>query len=137
MSDMPQEQPAASVRAIDLLAHAVFTWVRHETMGQRFRGNPVGADEQSALAAGFIAGLRTRIGLSDSEAALVAYVYALMSGERKDAAGMVDKLLVHDVGLRFSCSGYLQGLQAARTLLCDFEVERVALKIDSKMFGSA
>jgi hypothetical protein len=137
MSDIPQDQPAESLRAIDLLARTVFTWVRQETLGQRFRGNTVCADEQSALAAGFIAGLRTRIALRDSEAEMVAYVYALMSGERNGAAAMSNKLLVQDAGLRFSCSGYLQGLQAARKLLCNFEIERVDSKSDSIIFRSA
>ena len=124
MSDLPQGQLAESVRAIDLLACTVFTWVRQQSMEQRFRGVPMSADEQSALAAGFIAGLRAHIRLPDSDAALVAYVYALMSGERTGAAALVDRLLSRDEDLLLPCSGYLHGLQAARTLLCDYAVLR-------------
>lgn len=131
MSNLPPVQSAEPVRAIDLMARAVFTWVRQEVMNQRFRGDSVSSDEQCALAAGFIAGLRSRIGLGDPEAALLAYAYALMSGERTGAAALVEKLLVQEADFQFSCSGYLHGLQAARTLLCKFQTFRINPPADS------
>ena len=132
MSSIPPSQSAEPVRAIDLLARAVFTWVRQEAMDHRFRGISVSADEQCALAAGFIAGLRSRIGLGDSEAALLAYVYALMAGERAGAVALAAKLLVQQEGDgKFSCSGYLHGLQAARTLLSEFQLPRINLVVES------
>ena len=122
MSSFPPASSVALVNAIDLMARAVFTWVRQEAMDHRFRGISVSADEQYALAAGFIAGLRSRIGLGDSEAALLAYTYALMTGERAGATALVGKLLgQQEGGAQFSCSGYLNGLQAARTLLVEFQ----------------
>jgi hypothetical protein len=132
MSSTPPGSSLALVNAIDLMARAVFTWVRQESMDNRFRGISVSADEQCALAAGFIAGLRSRIGLGDSEAALLAYVYALMIGERAAAAALVRKLLAEQEGdTIFSCSGYLHGLNAARTLLCEFQMVRINLSTES------
>jgi hypothetical protein len=132
MSSFPSGSSAALVNAIDLMARAVFTWVRQEAMEHRFRGVSISTDEQCALAAGFIAGLRSRIGLGDSEAALLAYVYALMTGERAGAAALVVKLLAQQDGdAKFSCSGYLNGLQAARTLLCEFQRVRLNLPAES------
>jgi hypothetical protein len=55
MSSLPPGSSLALVNAIDLMARAVFTWVRQESMDNRFRGISVSADEQCALAAGFIA----------------------------------------------------------------------------------
>jgi len=132
MSNFPPGSSAALVNAIDLMARAVFTWVRQEAMEHRFRGVSISTDEQCALAAGFIAGLRSRIGLGDSEAALLAYVYALMTGERAGAAALVVKLLAQQDGDgKFSCSSYLNGLQAARTLLCEFQRVRLNLPTES------
>jgi len=132
MSSFPPGSSAALVNAIDLMARAVFTWVRQEAMEHRFRGVSISTDEQCALAAGFIAGLRSRIGLGESEAALLAYVYALMTGERAGAAALVVKLLAQQDGdAKFSCSGYLHGLQAARTLLCEFQRVRLNLPTES------
>lgn len=132
MSSFPPGSSAGLVNAVDLMARAVFTWVRQEVMERRFRGVSISTDEQCALAAGFIAGLRTRIGLGDAEAALLAYVYALMTGERAGAAALVGKLLAQKEGVgEFSCSGYLHGLQAARTLLCEFQRVRPNLPTES------
>jgi len=132
MSSIPPGQSAEPVRAIDLLARAVFTWVRQEAMDHRFRGISVSADEQCALAAGFIAGLRSRIGMGDSEAALLAYVYALMTGERIDALTLAGKLLAQqEADGKLSCSGFLHGLQAARTLLSEFQLAGLSLAVDA------
>jgi len=132
MSSFPPGSSAALVIAIGLMARAVFTWVRQEAMEHRFRGVSISTDEQCALAAGFIAGLRSRIGLGESEAALLAYVYALMTGERAGAAALVVKLLAQQDGdAKFSCSGYLHGLQAARTLLSEFQRVRLNLPTES------
>jgi len=132
MSSIPPGQSAEPVRAIDLLARAVFTWVRQEAMDHRFRGISVSADEQCALAAGFIAGLRSRIGLGDPEAALLAYVYALMTGERSGAVALATKLLAQqERDGKFSCSGYLHGLQTARALLAEFHMFRINLAVES------
>jgi hypothetical protein len=121
MSESAREKYSFSLRSIDLLARAVFTWVRQEAMESRFRGVPLSAEEQDRLAAGFIAGLRARLALRESEAELVAYAYALMIGERSGAAALAALLIDCDSELRFSCAGYLRGSHAARTLLCDLE----------------
>jgi len=132
MSSFPPGSSAALVNAIDLMARAVFTWVRQEAMEHRFRGVSISTDEQCALAAGFIAGLRSRIGLGESEAALLAYVYALMTGERAGAAALAGKLLAQQEGdAKLSCSGYLNGLHAARTLLHEFQLVRLNPATDS------
>lgn len=122
MSESAREKYGYSLRAIDLLARAVFTWVRQEAMDSRFRGVPLSAEEQDRLAAGFMAGLRTRLALLESEAELVAYAYALMIGERSGAAALAALLIDRDSALRFSCAGYLRGSHAARTLFSDLEL---------------
>ena len=105
------------IRDIDMMARAAFTWVRQQAMEQRFLGLPVTAAEESELAAGFLAGLKARLGLCDSESTLVAYVYALMRGERTGAAASARDLLAREPGASVSCAGYLHGLAAARNVL--------------------
>jgi len=102
---------------IDMMARAAFTWVRQQAMEQRFLGLPVSAAEECELAAGFLAGLKARLGLGDSESALVAYVYALMRGERAGAAKTARELLAREPAAAMSCAGYLHGLAAARNVL--------------------
>jgi len=100
-----------------MIARAAFTWVRQQAMEQRFLGLPVNAVEESELAAGFLAGLKARLGLCDSESTLVAYVYALMRGERSGATAAARDLLAREPGAAISCAGYLHGLAAARHVL--------------------
>jgi hypothetical protein len=117
MFSAPPHNANTYVRDIDSMARAVFTWVRQQSMEQRFLGVPVSEAEQSELAAGFIAGLRARLGLADSESILVAYVFALMRGERSAAANIAQNLLNREPGAAVSCAGYLHGLSAARRIL--------------------
>jgi len=112
------------IRDLDSMARAVFTWVRQQSMEQRFLGVPVSDAEQCELAAGFLAGLKARFGLGDAESSLVAYVYALMRGERSDAATAACNLIVRDPGAAMSCAGYMHGLQAARQLLGEQHIRR-------------
>jgi hypothetical protein len=108
-----------SVQSIDSMARAVFTWVRQQAMEQRFLGIPITEAEQLELAAGFLAGMRARLGLGDSESTLVAYVYSLMRGERSGATNSARILLSREPGVAVSCAGYLHGLNAARQLMCE------------------
>ena len=117
MKDQPSDQHHNRIRDIDMMARAAFTWVRQQAMEQRFLGLPVTAAEESELAAGFLAGLKARLGLCDSESTLVAYVYALMRGERTGAAASARDLLAREPGASVSCAGYLHGLAAARNVL--------------------
>ena len=91
-----RENPDLDIRDIDSMARAVFTWVRQQAMEQRFLGVPVSEAEQLELAAGFLAGLRARLGLCDSETTIVAYVYALMRGDRVEAANAAEQLISRD-----------------------------------------
>jgi hypothetical protein len=73
--------------------------------------------EELDLAAGFLAGLRVRLTLGSAESAFLAYVYALMSGERAGAKNTANRLLSRGSADVPSCSGYLFGLKAARELM--------------------
>ena len=125
MSEQPEKhQPADPIRDIDMMARAAFTWVRQQAMEQRFLGLPVTADEECELAAGFLAGLKARLGLCDSESTLVAYVYTLMRGERTNAADSARNLLAREHNATISCAGYLHGLAAARNVLGEHHTPR-------------
>lgn len=117
MPDHTSATPDEFVRDIDSLARVVFTWVRQQAMERRFLGIPASEAEQCELAAGFLAGLRARFALGESEATLVAYVYGLMRGERANATDAVGSLLNKDAALGLSCVGYAKGLKAARAIL--------------------
>lgn len=131
MSGLAREKFCYSLHSIDLLARAVFTWVRQDAMDRRFSGVPVPAEEQYKLAAGFLAGLRTRFELLDSDAELVAYAYALMTGERFGAAALAGLLIERDSHVWLSCSEYLRAMRAARTLISDLEWLEKGLVIGS------
>lgn len=105
------------LRDIDLMARAVFTWVRQEAMDQRFLGAPVSDSEQSELAAGFLAGLQARLGLGDSDSTMVAYIYSIMRGERSGATRAARDLISRSPTMAASCAGYLHGLNAALLML--------------------
>ena len=105
------------IRDIDSMARAAYTWVRQQTFEQRFIGLPVSEAEESDLAAGFLAGLKLRLGLHDADLMLLAYVYALMTGHRSDALDKAEALLDRNSVALASASGYLHGLRAARELL--------------------
>jgi hypothetical protein len=113
----PFDSTDTCVRDIDSMARAVFTWVRQQAMEQRFLGIPITDSEQLELAAGFLAGMRARLGLGDSESSLVAYVYSLMRGDRAGALNAARFLLSRELGATVSCAGYLHGLDAARQLM--------------------
>jgi hypothetical protein len=117
MQDQARDPHQERIRDIDMMARAAFTWVRQQAMEQRFLGLPVNAVEESELAAGFLAGLKARLGLCDSESTLVAYAYALMRGERSGATAAARDLLAREPGAAISCAGYLHGLAAARHVL--------------------
>jgi hypothetical protein len=117
MQDQASDNHQQRIRDIDMMARAAFTWVHQQAMEQRFLGLPVNPAEESELAAGFLAGLKARLGLCDSESNLVAYVYALMRGERSGAATAARNLLAREPGAAVSCAGYLHGLAAARQVL--------------------
>jgi hypothetical protein len=117
MPDQHQNPRQDPIRDIDMMARAAYTWVRQQAMEQRFLGLPVTAAEECELAAGFLAGLKARLGLCDSESSLVAYVYVLMRGERSGAAASARNLLAREPGAAVSCAGYLHGLAAARNVL--------------------
>ena len=102
---------------IDTMARALFTWVRQQSMEQRFLGFPVTAAEEYELAAGFLAGLKVRLGLAFEESMLVAYGYTLMRGERNNALAAARNLLNRETSVSISCAGYLHGLEAARRVL--------------------
>jgi hypothetical protein len=105
------------LRDLDLMARAVFTWVRQEAMDQRFLGAPVSDSEQSELAAGFLAGLQARLGLGDSDSTMVAYIYSIMRGERTGATRAARDLIRRSPAMAASCAGYLHGLNAALLML--------------------
>lgn len=111
------------LRDIDLMARAVFTWVRQEAMDQRFQGVPVSDAEQSEMAAGFLAGLQARLGLGDSDSKMVAYIYAIMRGERIGATRAAHDLISRAPTIAASCAGYLHGLNAALLMLGESNAE--------------
>lgn len=117
MQELDQDATDIVIRDIDLMARAAYTWVRQQIFEQRFIGLPVSAAEASDLAAGFLAGLQARMRLEDRESTLLAYVYALMAGERSGAISAARDLVSREAGALASCSGYLYGLSAARKIL--------------------
>ena len=108
---------------IDAMARAVYLWVRQQCFQQRFLGSPVSQAEKTNLAAGFIAGLRARLGLPDRESALLAYVYALMAGEDAAARRTARLLVDQESAVMASCSGYLHGLEAAHALCSERRIQ--------------
>lgn len=117
MPEQPRDSRHDSIRDIDMMARAAYTWVRQQAMEQRFLGIPISAAEECELAAGFLAGLRARLGLCDTESILVAYVYALMRGERSAATETARELFAREAGATVPCAAYLHGLAAARQVL--------------------
>jgi hypothetical protein len=119
MQDMVFDIAMESAARVDLLARAAFVWVRQQSMEQRFLGSQISIAEESELAAGFLAGVRSSLGIGDSESILVAYSYALMRGERSSAVNSARDLVSRSPGLSASCSGYLHGINAARRILAE------------------
>jgi hypothetical protein len=119
MQDRVLEIATDSVSRVDLLARAAFTWVRQQSMEQRFLGSPISMAEETELAAGFLAGLRSSLDIGDNESVLVAYSYALMRGERSGAVNSARDLISRSPGLAASCSGFLHGINAARKVLAE------------------
>ena len=109
MLDKDQYSTDCYIRDIDSIARAAYLWVRQQTFEQRFIGMPTNLAEETALAAGFLAGLRSRLNLGESESTLVAYVYALMIGQQAEAALAAANLVNHEAGSFTSCAGYLEG----------------------------
>jgi hypothetical protein len=123
MLELDTERADSSIRDIDSMARAAHAWVRQQTFEQRFIGLPVSDAEESDLAAGFLAGLRLRLTLRETDSMLLAYVYVLMTGQRAGALVKAESLLDRNPVALASASGYLHGLRAARELL-DTEVCR-------------
>ena len=117
MLDMDHQSTDSFIHDIDSMARAAYLWVRQQSFEQRFTGMPVNPAEETALAAGFLAGMRSRLDLGDSESTLVAYVYALMVGQQTTATQTAEVLVKSDPGTFASCAGYLEGLRAARLIL--------------------
>jgi hypothetical protein len=117
MLDWTQDGTTRFIRDIDSMARAAYVWVRQQTFEQRFIGMPVSPIEESALAAGFLAGLKSRLQLGDSESTLVAYIYVLMSGERGGATQSAAELIQRAPDSFVSCAGYRSGLAAAREIV--------------------
>ncbi|MGI9291128.1 MAG: hypothetical protein ACR2QG_07610 [Gammaproteobacteria bacterium] len=116
MLDSDQQSKDSFIRDIDAMARAASMWVRQRAYEQRFIGAPVSSVEEIALAAGFLAGLKSRLELGDGESALVAYAYALMMGQPQTAARTAERLVEKDSGSFASCAGYMEGLKAARQI---------------------
>jgi hypothetical protein len=123
MLELDTERADSFIRDIDSMARAAYAWVRQQTFEQRFIGLPVSDAEESDLAAGFLAGLKLRLTLHDTDSMLLAYVYVLMTGQRAGALDKAQSLLNRKSVALASASGYLHGLRAARDLL-DTEVHR-------------
>jgi hypothetical protein len=119
MLDTDQHGTDCYISDIDSMARAAYLWVRQQSFEQRFIGMPTNLAEETALAAGFLAGLRSRLNLGDSESTLVAYVYALMIGQQAGATLTAANLVNREAGSFASCTGYLEGLKAAREILGD------------------
>jgi hypothetical protein len=117
MLDLDQESTDRFIRDIDSMARAAYVWVRQQSFEQRFIGIYVSSAEETALAAGFLAGLRSRLRLGDSESTLVAYVYTVMVGQQAGAPRVAEALVNREPGSFASCAGYLEGLRAARQIL--------------------
>ena len=117
MLDKDHDSTDCYIRDIDSMARAAYLWVRQQAFEQRFIGMPINLAEETALAAGFLAGLRSRLNLSDSESTLVAYVYALMTGQQAGATLIAIKLVNREPDTFAACAGYLEGLKAARKML--------------------
>ena len=128
MQELDQSPTDAFIHDIDLMARAAYTWVRQQTFEQRFIGLPVSAAQESDLAAGFLAGLTARLQLDKSELIQLAYVYALMTGERSGAIRTARKLIDSERAASASCSAYLVGLKAARDLFFECTNEMPASK---------
>jgi hypothetical protein len=114
-----------ALKDVELLARAAFTWVRQQAMEQRFLGLPVTVAEEAELAAGFLAGIRSSLGRADSESILVAYSYVLMRGERASAVQSARELVSRSPGVAASCSGFLHGLSAARSILTESHASHI------------
>lgn len=117
MRDWDYHGTGRSVRDIDSMARAAFVWVRQQSFQQRFIGLPVSSAEETALAAGFLAGLSSRLRLRDSESTLVAYVYVLMNGERAGAPQTAEHLIQREPASFAPFAGYLRGREAAREFM--------------------
>ena len=125
MQDADTNPTEARLRDVDLLARAAFTWVRQQAMEQRFLGSPLSNIDESELAAGFLAGLRSSLSIGDTESSLVAYAYTLMRGERAGALAAARDLVGRAPGVGASCSGFLHGIDAARRLVAAADFQRL------------
>ena len=120
MLELDREQAEDFIRDIDLMARVAYTWVRQQAFGKRFQGLPLSAAEECELAAGFVAGMKARLQLEDTETTMVAYIYALMAGERGNAVYTASEIVRQRSVLTMTspaANGYQQGLNAARELL--------------------
>jgi hypothetical protein len=134
MQELDQNTADDLIRNIDLMARAAYTWVRQQTFEQRFIGLQVSPAEEIDLAAGFLAGLKARMRLETGETILLAYVYALMAGERSTAAETAQQLVNREAAAMQSESGYMYGLRAAREILNE-RADCLQLNLTTQMAG--
>ena len=115
MLELDQENHDAYIRDIDAMARAAYMWVRQQTLQRRFVGVPVSSAEEYDLAAGFLAGIKGRLGLEDTESTMLTYIYLLMQGEQVAAIRKVGEL-TNRPRQTVAAEGYQRGLQAARDI---------------------
>jgi len=118
MQTAPSEFPQSGLREVDALAGVTHKWMRQQLMEHRFLGHILTGQDENALAAGFLAGLKALLTLNDGESMLIAYSYLLKrgSGQAVDLAG---ELVTGVEGFSVAESGYRTGRMAAEELLCD------------------
>ncbi len=117
MQTAPSEFPLSGLREVDALAGVTHKWVRQQLMEHRFLGQILTGQDEKALAAGFLAGLKTLLTLNDGEAMLIAYSYLLKRGSGQ-AVELADELVTGAEYLSVAESGYRTGRTAAEKLLC-------------------
>ncbi len=105
-----------ALRNADRLASAVARWVRQQSLQQRFAGVVLASQDEHAMAAGFLTGLRDALCLEDSEVVLIAYAYQLKRG----GLSPVDTALLlspRNIAAYCRSAGYRSGRQAARVII--------------------
>ncbi len=112
----PSEPSLSALREVDALAGVTHIWVRQQLMEHRFIGLILTGQDEKALAAGFLAGLKGLLQLNDDESMLIAYSYMLMRGSSQ-AVDLADELVVKAEGLSVAACGYKAGRAAAEKLL--------------------
>jgi len=110
----------SALREVDALAGVTHIWVRQQLMEHRFIGLILTGQDEKALAAGFLAGLKGLLQLNDGEATLIAYSYLLMRGSSQ-AIDLASELVAEAEGpqaegFSVAACGYRAGWAAAEKL---------------------